>query len=1053
MLNQFFGLRLFLLISVCNLFTTKPIVAQTHSQNKTSWIINSLSQEVFIPNHGQFNDIKNPHSDATIKYGTYYNGVIIFFTSKGFFYCFSIEDSSNSEKKSEREEHKRRKYTTHYVSCEWVNAATNPLIQAEQKTAGVYTFGNSNQYRNIAGVKKIIYKNIYPKIDVEFTLSEKGGIKYSYILHTGANPLDIKMKYEGANATEKNSSGNIIINTPAGNIIDHAPVSFYENKTPIASSFHLSQLNVVTFNIETYDNTQTIIIDPWQIAPALPQSNRGFRIRKDGAGNIYLFGGAVPPLWFAGGFTLKKYTAAGGLIWSFQSVALDDQWIGDLAVDPTGNSYISDIDDIEKVNATGASVGTNTVYSGQPGHEIWRLEFDPAYSQLIMGGGTVSNKISNVSATLAPTGSTVFPTPSPLGAEIRGLTASPNGNFYAMSLEYIIAFTPAFGSIYTVPSGYYWKYAEPKYNPYGGRNSITASNCFVYTTNGDSLYKRDINTGAVLAITTIPNGGKNACSGICVDSCGYVYAGAMNRVNKFDGFLNFISSAATPDTVMDVMVGAGGEIVACGKGFLASLSMSACSAPPSPLTLNASSSASICTSSTGAATVNPGGGAGSYAYSWLPGGQTTQSISNISGGTYTVIVTDAGGCLIDTTTVTVTSISPMTATLSSTAPLCNGASTGIASVSVNNGSGTYTYSWLPGGQTTQNVSGLSAGTYTVYITDSNGCTTDSIFTITQPAAISLTVSPTSVLCYGQNNGTATAAVAGGNPSYSFLWNTLPTQTTAAATGLSAGNYTVVVTDANNCTTASVINITQPQQLIVNTTDSFTICNGENVTLTATPTGGSPSYSYSWNTGTTGSSLTVQPTTSTSYTITITDTQGCSATGSSTVHITQPPVATAKENASITTGQSITLSATGGISYTWKPAESLNCSTCASPTASPLHTTIYCVTATNSYGCEDTACVTIIVDTQCDIYVPTAFSPNGDGENDIFYLIGKNCYKSLLFKIYNRWGELVFEADDITIGWDGTYKNKPMDAAVFVYDLNVTLQDAVIQKSGNISLIK
>src|SRR6185436_18475936 len=120
---------------------------------------------------------------------------------------------------------------------------------------------------------------------------------------------------------------------------------------------------------------------------------------------------------------------------------------------------------------------------------------------------------------------------------------------------------------------------------------------------------------------------------------------------------------------------------------------------------------------------------------------------------------------------------------------------------------------------------------------------------------------------------------------------------------------------------------------------------------------------------------------------------------------------------ITMGGSTQLNGSGGITYSWSPPNDLNCPTCQNPIASPTVTTTYTLTVTDSLGCIATDTVTVFVDIACaTVYLPNAFSPNDDHENDVFYVRG-NCIEFMQFEIYNRWGELVFATADPAIGWD------------------------------------
>jgi gliding motility-associated-like protein len=149
-----------------------------------------------------------------------------------------------------------------------------------------------------------------------------------------------------------------------------------------------------------------------------------------------------------------------------------------------------------------------------------------------------------------------------------------------------------------------------------------------------------------------------------------------------------------------------------------------------------------------------------------------------------------------------------------------------------------------------------------------------------------------------------------------------------------------------------------------------------------------------------------------------------------------------------------LNGSGGVSYTWSPPAGLSCTNCQFPVATPSVTTVYTLTVTDANGCTDSDTVTVFVDIACgEIFVPNAFSPNGDNANDTFYVRG-NCIKFMQFEIYNRWGEKVFSSTDPAKGWDGTWRGEKCEAATFTYFLRATLiDDTQINKQGTISLVK
>jgi gliding motility-associated-like protein len=368
----------------------------------------------------------------------------------------------------------------------------------------------------------------------------------------------------------------------------------------------------------------------------------------------------------------------------------------------------------------------------------------------------------------------------------------------------------------------------------------------------------------------------------------------------------------------------------------------------------------VCFGGTGSATATQSGGTGPFSYSWNSTPvQNTATATGLPAGSYTVTVTDANSC-ISTATVTITQNPAITATQSQVNVLCNGACTGTATVVASGGTGTYTYAWSPTGGTGATASGLCAGTYTCTISSPAGCSITQIVTITQPPLLTVAISSTPTSCNGGSNGTTTGVPSGGTGLYTYVWNSTPVQTTATATGLPAGNYTVTVTDQNGCTATASVAVTQPTAVTATTTTTASTCGNPNGTATVIPAGGTSPYTFSWNTVPVQTSNPATGLLAGSYTVTVTDDNGCTATAVAIVSNTGGPVGSIAASTNIacfggSTG-SATATQTGGtgpFTYSWNSTPVQN-----TATAVNLPAGSYTVTVTDDNGCISTATVTL-----------------------------------------------------------------------------------------------
>jgi hypothetical protein len=350
------------------------------------------------------------------------------------------------------------------------------------------------------------------------------------------------------------------------------------------------------------------------------------------------------------------------------------------------------------------------------------------------------------------------------------------------------------------------------------------------------------------------------------------------------------------------------------------------------------------------------GGTAPYTYNW-GGGIVSEDRSGVTAGTYMVTVTDANGCS-KTRSVTVSQPTALTLSIAQSPVACNGASNGSLNLTVSGGTPGYTFQWSGNAGTVEDPIGLAAGTYTVTVTDANGCTRTASATLTQPPALSLTAVPVRLACPNSSTGSIALTVTGGTPGYTFLWSS--GSNAQNPSNLAAGTYTVTVTDANGCTATTSATVLNSPEIVLTTSVTNVLCNGTSTgSIDLTVTGGVPDYAYIWSGGNgTNQDLTNRP--AGTYTVTVTDMNGCTKTASAT--ITQPPVislsaTTTKPDCFGGNNGSINLTVTGGTpGYTYQWSANANGQTIQDPINLTAGT--YTVTVTDANACTRTLTATI-----------------------------------------------------------------------------------------------
>lgn len=478
------------------------------------------------------------------------------------------------------------------------------------------------------------------------------------------------------------------------------------------------------------------------------------------------------------------------------------------------------------------------------------------------------------------------------------------------------------------------------------------------------------------------------------------------------------------------------------------------SATNAPVISNVSTVNPTCGNNNGSITITATGGTGTLDYS-IDGGATTQAsniFSNLGSATYQVTVTDDNGCEATQSVQLTTPNAPVITNVASSNTDC-GVTNGSIIVTASGGVGTLDYS-INGGtaQATGSFTGLDANTYTVTVTDDNGCNVTQNVVIAQnpgPAIdIVNTTSPNCGASDGEIDIETTSATA---LTYSIDGGTT-TQPTGTFTGLPAGIYNVVVEDPNGCQATQTVTLNTSTLPNVNAGPDLNICEGESVTLTATG-----AATYAWTNGV-NNGVSFTPTVTTTYTVTGTDTDGCVNTDAVTVTVT--PVPDAGFTPDVTTGNPpltvvFTNTTTNGTNYVWDfgngsaPVITTSNGTQTSTFNDPGTYTVQ-LTASNG-ACTDIFTFPIIVlgYPPFEMHVPNVFTPNDDKSNDVFFIDVKNG-KSISVTIFNRWGNKMYEMDDFADRWDG----KEASEGVYFFMYTITdLNGKVYEGHGHVTLVR
>jgi trimeric autotransporter adhesin len=932
-----------------------------------------FEQRTFVRNVGQYS-AEEAELGERIYFACRTQSYEVFFTAHGFTHKFLVKKYKESEEEgrveendspaAEMEREKRALATEpHYLRSTWEGGSEAAVFGAEGQSGFRHSFVLPGTQKSVhaPGYEKVVLRELYPGVDVVFTMPEEGGFRYDLHVKAGADISRISLKQKGVDKLTFTEKG--LLSTLKGGLelLSHAPVAYYSDGGKIDAWYELNGASA-TFGLAAYDHTKDIVIDPWIVNPNYTGWNRAYDVARDNSGNIYAYGGPVP-------YFMNKYDPSGNLLWTF-TTPYSSELYGDFAVDQAGNCIIVEgfsggrvIKIDANANLTFSVVPSTTGYA-----EYWRIGYNCDYTVLRTSGYiTASDGLLHQMVDLDPNTGSMLGTSGAVNYESRALFIDRSGFIYSLSPtqfagqpNYVTKFTPGLGLVYAVNSGYTISegtggYQNSNYfgcgSCFSNMNGVTADNVNVYTYDGRTLYKRRNANGQAIDSLVLANGSTLLNGGIILDPCNDLYVGTQNSVIKFDTNFTVLATVGTPGPVYDLCFSINNNIVAAGDGFVTELAFNTnCKL----LIATAGDSACVGTA-TGSATVTVTPQAGDtppYSFQWS-NGATTSSITGLAPGTYYVVVRDnsCGTPKVATDSVIIPA-KPLPIVAVNSDSICAGQQT--ASLLAG---GAATYTWAPAtGLNTTTGAAVTANppssqVYTVTGTSSGGCvnTTTLSVSVFQPPIVSVT---SSSACPG---GTATVTAQGAG---TYTWSSGTTGTSLSDAPATTTSYTVTGSDAIGCfdTAVATISVAPAFSIGVN---SGGICAGQQ-TLTLNASGAG---SYTWSpaaglSGTTGTSVGASPSVNTTYTITG-SVGSCTAEATTLVSVYPLPTVTVNSGSICVTG-SLTLTGGGATSYTWLPAGGLSGTSGSVVTAAPLISTNYTVAGSDNNGCFGAAIASVTV---------------------------------------------------------------------------------------------
>jgi gliding motility-associated-like protein len=489
---------------------------------------------------------------------------------------------------------------------------------------------------------------------------------------------------------------------------------------------------------------------------------------------------------------------------------------------------------------------------------------------------------------------------------------------------------------------------------------------------------------------------------------------------------------------------------------------------------------------------------GLFTFIWPSGemnaGVMSSAAVQLCKGEQTVVVTDVNGCF-STAVANIPNPEDISINASINDVTCNGTNDGSISLMPSGGTPGYTYSWVHSGQTSPMVSGLGAGTFTVNVTDANGCLKSQELVVNEPDELILSLDQNitrDASCFDTQDGIIAVQYnfndminPVGNAPYTWSANVPPgsaSPTSPLATRLPAGTYSVTITDLRGCESSLTYTVAAPPQIVAIVLDpEDPLCfNSTTRVFIDTIYGGVGTMLSDYQYMVDNNGILLPPNVPAEifgdgdHTVQVFDPNGCSTVV--TVNINQPEeirVTFPENTVTVELGDTsvqlqpiITPLSTQVASYAWTPSIYLSDPAVRNPFVRPLESLRYELTVVDINGCEGFGTVFVELDARRNLYIPNAFSPNGDGANDEFRIYPCNGVSRITaVNIFDRWGDQVYQSDAIDASnaifcagglvlWDGRSRNKTMNMGVYVYVIEVEFLDNVrLVYRGDISIVR